>query len=190
MSLPKSQMLQLGKHFHCLSSCIQRLLSQKEGKELGAWLSIKWCPAMLSVCVHLWGPMCAIMTTTKFTRGRFLILFSFSDVILKANNRIVWWGCILKQTKITGSDFLIFHSFWLRGSRPMLTWELFGVHMEIQPSLPHPLPLHYMEFWFGEIVRVVQVFSKHSLMTTRLRDDVIFRAPESNPLTFTRSGHL
>lgn len=140
MSLPKSQMLQLEKHFHCLSSCIRRLLSWKEGKELGAWLSIKWCPAMLlcvcacgSLCVQLWQQLCLL--------GGEIYYFLFSNGFLKANNRIVWGGHILEKTEMTGFDFLVFYSCWLRESRPMLTWELFGIHMKIQPSLPHPLLL-------------------------------------------------
>lgn len=34
------------------------------------------------------------------------------------------------------------------------------------------------------------MFSKHSLMTTRLRGDVIFRAPQNSPLTFTHAGYF
>lgn len=150
MSLPKSQMLQLEKHFHCLSSCIQRLLSRKEGKELGAWLSSKWCPAMLSLCVYLWG-LCVQLWQQICLLGGEIYYFLFSNGFLKANNRIVWGGHILKKTKMTGSDFLVFHSCWLRESRSMLTWELFGIHVKIQPSLRHPLPLNYLEFWFGNI---------------------------------------
>lgn len=107
MSLPKSQMLQLEKHFHCLSSCIQRLLSRKEGKGLGAWLSIKRCPAML-LWVCACGGLCVQLPQQLCLRGGEIYEFLFSSGFLKVSNRIVCRGHILKKTKMTGSDFLVF----------------------------------------------------------------------------------